>query len=123
MPRMPPKDKSQSSHVSPPITTICHLDDWNCISKMIVIPFSLFTANILFCPFSVSCACSLHSLPLGIFPCYSLCCSLECSSLPVLSHLATSACHIIAATICMSHSSERAGSHLEQRIRLYPSHS
>lgn len=73
-----------------PITTVCHLDDWSCISKMIVIPFSLFTANILFCPFFCFLRLFLALLPLGIFPCYSLCCSLECSSLPVLSHLATS---------------------------------
>lgn len=100
-----------------PITTVCHLDDWNCISKMIVIPFSLFTANILFCPFVCFLPLFLALLPLGIFPCYSLCCSLECSSLPVLSHLATSSLshHCCHNSVTFS---ERAGSHLKQNSAL-----
>ena len=100
-----------------PITAICHLDDWNCISKMIFIPFSLFTVNILFCLFFCFLRLFLALLPLGIFPCYSLCCSLECSSLPVLSHLATSSLshHCSHNSVTFS---ERAGSRLKQNSSL-----
>lgn len=69
--------------------------------------------------FSFSCACSLHSCLPGVFPCYSLCYSLECSSLPVLSHLATSSLsyHCCHNNVTFS---ERAGSHIWSRIPLYP---
>ena len=102
-----------------PITTICHLDDQRCLSKMISSPSR--SSLLLFCLvfFFYFLCMFLSFLPPGIFPGYSLCYSLECSSLPVLSHLATSSLshHCSHNNVTFS---ERAGSHIWSRIPLYP---
>lgn len=85
-----------------PITTICHLDDWNCLSKMIFIPFSLFTVNIFFVFFFYFLCMFFAFLPSGCF-------SMLFFVIPLNAALCLSyhielllACHIIAP-ITMSH--------------------
>ena len=102
-----------------PITTICHLDDWNCLSKMIFIPFSLFTVNIFFCLFFLFLVHVLCISAFWVFFHVILCYSLECSSLPVLSHRATSSLSHHCSHNNVTYS-ERAGSHIWSRIPLYP---
>lgn len=90
-----PKYNSQLSHLTiSPVTTICHLDDWNCLSRMISSPSPSSLLIFLFCPFFYFSFMFLTFLPQGVFPCYSLCYSLECRFLPILSCPAAS---------CLSH--------------------
>ena len=90
-----PKYNSQLSHLTiSPVTTICHLDDWNCLSRMISSPSPSSLLIFLFCPFFYFLFMFLTFLPQGVFPCYSLCYSFECRFLPILSCPAAS---------CLSH--------------------